>query len=223
MSYKWPKPTYIALPAAGIPPLAHQMLEHWAEHQDWWHSVPFGWITGAILVFWFGVLFQDLLNENSAIRHDVREWRKVFSVLNISAAHLNDPERIDIVCLMKFRKRFDGLLTVRVVVPLAGRDSDIKLIHKERIDIADGEEKRLRLGSISITKPGDAFARHSLWGEKLGVQDVNGHPIYAVRNIIEISVGPQTFRVYAHVLDATRKEQSHVYLLKENELPDFHN
>ncbi len=165
-----------------------------------------------------------MLSDSSAVRHNWREWRKVFSVLGAHGHHLHDPERIDMVCALKFRKDFIGTLVVRVIVPLPGREPDTKVVHQEAIDAAKDQEKILRLGSISITKPGDTFARHSLWGEKLGEKDLpaNSHPIYASRNIIEISAGAQIFRIYAHILDAARKEQERVYLLTEDEVPVFH-
>jgi hypothetical protein len=42
------------------------MLERWAEHQEWWQSIPFGWLSLMFKIFWLGVLLQDLLNEKSA-------------------------------------------------------------------------------------------------------------------------------------------------------------
>ena len=223
MSYKWPKPTYVAFPVAGVLPFVPHMLEHWAEHQEWWKCLPFGWISLVILAFGIGAFVQDLANDKSSLRYNWREWRKVFSVLTAHAAHLDNPERVDILCHLKFIKDFRGKLIVRVIVPLADREPDIKVVHQEQIDIPKDGEKRLRLGSISITKPGDAFARHSLWGEILGEKDLKGHAIYASRNIIEIVAGPQTFRIYAHVLDTVRKEHERIYLLRENELPEFYN
>jgi hypothetical protein len=223
MAYRSPKRTYLAFPFALLPGGIRWMLEHWAEHQEWWHAIPFGWLTITILAFGIGIVVQDLLNEKSALRHNWREWRKIFSVLNIHAAHLEDPERVDILCVLTFRKDVNDVLSVRVVVPLLGRESDVKLVHREEVNVSKNEERRLRLGSIAITKPGDAFARHSVWGEKLGEKDLKGHAIYASRNIIEISLGPQIFRIYAHILDVARKEQSHIYLLSEDELPEFRN
>ncbi len=70
-----------------------------------------------------------------------------------------------------------------------------------------------------------AFACHSVWGEAIGGKDLalEQHPIYASRNIVEISVASQTYRIYTHVLDTHRKEHAYVYLLTEDDLPDFSN
>ncbi len=227
MSFKRPKATYLALPAAFVPEGGKWMLERWAEHQQWWHGLPFGWMTLTILAFWVGVVVQDLMNEKSALRHNWREWKKVFDVLTVHAGHIqNGMERVDIMCLLKFRRDIkNALLVVRVIVPLSFNEPDIKVIHQERLDIAGNGEKRLRLGNIAITRPGYEFARHSVWGEAIGGKDIalGQHTIYASKNIIEISIGSQTYRIYAHVLDVSRKEQSHIYLLTQDQLPEFKN
>ena len=135
-------------------------------------------------------------------------------------------DRVDIICLLKFRKSLtDEALTVRVIVPLTFKKDDKKLVHQEKLTIAKDGEKRLRLGNLAITKPGAPFACHSIWGETIGTKDLDAgqHAIYASKNLIEIAVGVQTYRIYAHVLDTQRKEQAYVYLLPESDLPDFKN
>jgi hypothetical protein len=43
--------------------------------------------------------------------------------------------------------------------------------------------------------------------------------IPGARNIVEISVGPQAYRIYVQALDPSREESTRLYLLRENEFP----
>jgi hypothetical protein len=228
MAYIRPKATYFAFPAAAIPEVGKSMLERWAEQHEWWQTLPFGWLTVVIVAFGVGVVIQDLVNEKSALRHNWREWRRIFDVLTVHASHVekDNKERVDIFCRLKFRKTIDeALLTVRVIVPLPYREADVKLIHREKVSVAAEGEKTLRLGNIAIATAGQDFTCHSVWGDAIGGRDIapGQYPIYASRNIIEISIASQTYQIYAHVLDVSRKEHAYVYLLTENDLPEFSN
>ena len=80
-----------------------------------------------------------MLNPNSALRHNWREWRKVFDVIAVMAGHVEGQtnDRVDIICLLKFRKSLtDEALTVRVIVPLTFKKDDKKLVHQEKLTIA---------------------------------------------------------------------------------------
>ncbi len=140
---------------------------------------------------------------------------------------MHDPERVDIYCFLKFRKDIrDQLLTVRVILTLSFKDDEARVVYQERISVAAGTEKRLRIGSISIARPGDPYARHDLWGAEIGEKDVRDANLMMCpysRNIVEISLPGQTYRVFAQLLNESREEQRRVYLLPEEHLPGFKN
>ena len=136
MAYRGLPLTHIALPASLFPEVGRTTFEHWAVHQEWWKLIPFGWLSLLILAFWIGIVVQDLLNPNSALRHNWREWRKVFDVIAVMAGHVEGQtnDRVDIICLLKFRKSLtDEALTVRVIVPLTfkKRRQSVCVTHKD--------------------------------------------------------------------------------------------
>lgn len=220
--------TLVVLPAILVLKAGQWSLEQWAQSAEWWKSIPFGLLALLILSFWLGILVNDLLNSDSPLREWWREHRKVFDVLSVVASHYDEPHelRIEIHCLTQFRRSVrNETLAVRVRVPLSFRPDDVRLVHQEQITIAKDGQKRIRLGTMSITKPGAPHANHSLWGEVIGTPDLlpGQHSMFASRNIVEIQVASQIYRVYIHILDKQRREQEHMYILREDELPAFSN
>jgi hypothetical protein len=154
-----------------------------------------------------------------------RELRKVFEVLSVNTAHRTDQdaERVAIVCQLKFLKELNGArLTVRVVTGLPGRPSARQIVYQEQISGPKDFAKSLVLGSLPITRPGAPFARHAVWGPQLPGQDIAPGQVTMIpgaRSIIELSVGPQSYRLYAQALDPTREDSTRLYLLCEDEFP----
>jgi hypothetical protein len=225
MAYRWPKKSILGLfvPAPVI--LAWSFVKEDMTATQWWHHLPFLWMALTTLAYGVGWLASELANPVSDMRHNWREWRKVFEMLSANASHRldQDAERIDIVCQVKFTREVkDARLTVRVVTGLPGRPSLRQIVFQEPISAPKDSTRVLVVGSLAITRPGAPFARHAVWGPQLPGRDIAPGQITMIpgaRNIVEISVGPQAYRIYAQALDPTREESTRIYLLRENEFP----
>jgi hypothetical protein len=214
-------------PARFIVPLPIAWFADWAK--DKMKSLLEGfvlpdWFPYALIGLFIGLLINDLYNSRSWLRHNWRHFRRVFDVQSVHAGHLHEPhEHIPIICNLKFRKQLkNALLTVCIVSPSPTREPDRKITHQEILNVAKYADKRLMLGNMAITRAGDKFARHCVWGDKLGEQDLRGYPIIpGGRSAIEISIKHQIYRVYVHFLDTTREENSRIYLLTQDDFPSL--
>ncbi len=200
--------------------------------ETWWAQLPFFWIAGLFLAYAIGIWVSDLRDAKSWIRQDWRQWRKVFDVVAFGAQHHeNDPEHIGIWVLMKFnRDVYNTRLIVRLTILLPVGDPIRKVIHEEVLTSALREsERRLRIGSFAINGPAKDHAsvkpaRHSVWGNVIGGESIaeGQTPIIGLsENIVELSVGPQTYRLFVKTLDPSRKASSMVYLMSEDEVPNL--
>jgi hypothetical protein len=222
MCYEWP-------PRRFIWPLPVALLLGWAKDTitTWFNGVTLpAWLPVVLIGMFIGLLINDALNPRSWLRQNWRLWRSLFDVVTVHAGHCQTtPERIELICIIKFRKTIkNALLNVRVITPYPSRDNDIKITHSESIDLVKDSQKNIKLGSVAITNEGDSHACHSVWGEKLGGKDLEQgqHSIIGQsRVIIEVSVNHQTYRIYAHILDPNRKESSSVYLLTQDQFPSL--
>jgi hypothetical protein len=225
MAYRWPKKSVLGLfvPTPAI--LAWSFIKEDMTGTQWWHHLPFFWIIITTSAYAAGWLVNELVYPTSNMRHNWREWRKVFEVQSANTRHLvdQDAERIGIICQLKFRKDVkDARLTVRVVTGLPGRPSLRQIVLQESISAAKDSTKALTVGSLPITRPGAPFARHAVWGSQLPGRDIEPGQITMIpgaRNIIEVSVGPQAYRIYVQALDSSREESTRLYLLREDEFP----
>ena len=222
MRYEWPSKTFIwPLSIVLLFGLAKDSLTTWVSGlvlPDW-----FIWLLVGVFV---GSLINDILNPRSWFRHNWRVSRRLFDVETVHAGHHQwTPEHIELVCILKFRKEITkARLTVCVVTPFPTKDADKKISHNETIDLVKDSTKRLILGNIAITRAGDPYACHSVWGEKVGSKDLEGGqlPITGLSRVtLEVSVNHQTYRIYAHILDANREESSKIYLLTEDQFPSL--
>jgi len=165
MGYRWPKKSILGLfvPAPVI--LAWSFVKEDMTATQWWNHLPFLWMALTTLAYAVGWLVSELANPVSDLRHNWREWRKVFEVLSANASHRLDQEaeRIDIVCQVKFiRDVKDARLTVRVVTGLPGRASLRQIVFQEPISAPKDSTRVLVVGSLAITRPGAPFARHAV-------------------------------------------------------------
>ena len=171
-----------------------------------------GWVVSyrgirAALVHWDGALLWTaaawlilfLYHAYRRSRPLLREHRRVFRLLAFNQDQVSDPDRISIWCLLAFCKDFEGAdLTVRVTTLLT-QGPRTSVVHRERLEKASRhEQKRLALGSLRIARPhGPPY--HSIWGSEPGTEDLKQGqvPILAdSKHLIEISVGPWSYRCY---------------------------
>jgi len=222
---RWPTIRILGLfvPAPAI--LAWSFIKEDMAASPWWQHLPFRWMALTTLAYAVGSLLSEFANPTSDTANIWRQWRKVFEMLSASATYQTDQdaERIAIVCQLKFiREVKNSQLTVRVVTGLPGRPSLRQIICQEAITAPKDSTKRLVVGSLPITRAGAPFARHAVWGPQLPGRDIASGQITMIpgaRNIIEVSVGPQVYRIYVQALDTSREDSTHLYLLREDEFP----
>jgi hypothetical protein len=227
MAYRLPRQS---IWGALVPPAAYfasswSLLKEDISATEWWHQIPFGWLGLTMLAYALGLAVNELCYPLSNMRHNWRELRKVFEVLSVNTAHRTDQdaERVAIVCQLKFLKELnDARLTVRVVTGLPGRPSARQIVYQEQISGPKDSTKSLVLGSLPITRPGAPFARHDVWSPQLPGPDIAPGQVTMIpgaRSIIELSVGPQSYRLYVQALNPTREDSTRLYLLCEDEFP----
>lgn len=225
MAYRWPTKRILGLfvPAPVI--LAWSFIKEDMTATQWWHHLPFLWMAVTTLAYAVGWLVSEFANPKSDTAYDWRQWRKVFEMLSANTTHRldQDAERIDIVCRLKFiREVKDARLTVRVVTGLPARPSLRQIVFQERITTPKDSTRVLVVGSLPITRPGAPFARHAVWGPHLPGRDIGPGQITMIpgaRNIVEVSVGPQAYRIYVQALDPNPEDATRLYLLREDEFP----
>jgi hypothetical protein len=164
--------------------LAHGVKANWSGGLIWAVCV---WV--ALFVFYLHRHFRPVL----------REHRRVFRMLAFNQDQQTDPDRILIWCLLQFCKDCGpATLTVRVKTLLAW-EAVTSVVHTEQLGtVSRDERKRIQLGSLRIARPGRP-AYHSIWGSEAGEETLKQGQVGIVpesRNLIEISVGPQTYRCY---------------------------
>jgi hypothetical protein len=215
--------------------------QQWLQAQPWWVAVPWPWIIFGLFFFLAGTLHADLWNKNSQLRRWWRDRHCVFEVMAVSTNHTwNDAsryntERVEIWCSLKFiRPQKKAALTVRVTSPLGSHNPQTNLIiNKSLGDIPKDFQQRVVLGNISISSPlppeeierrkssGQHLgARHNVWGEAMGLPDIaQGQTtmIPGSKNLIEISVGRQTYSIFATLLNETREDQTRIFFLTEDD------
>lgn len=192
-------------------------------------------------MFLLGTLHADLWNKNSQLKRWWRDLCRIFDVSAVSTRHIWDDsaryntERVEIWCSIKFLKATRGSkLTVRVTSPLGTANPQTHLvINKSLGDVDRDFEYRFVIGSISIQGPlpqeeierrtsngMHLGARHDVWGDAPGTPDIAAGQITMIpgsKNLIEINIGRQTYRVFATLLNTQRVDQSRVFILTEND------
>jgi hypothetical protein len=156
------------------------------------------WDYGLLLIVlsWLGMLVYYASRHFSSL---LREQRRVFRLLAFNQDQTSDLDRISIWCALEFCKDFGPVdLVVRVTTQLT-HGPITHVVHRERLErVLKGQRKRLVLGSLRIARP-DRPAYHSIWGSELGTEDLKHGQVSILadsRHLIEISVGPQTYRCY---------------------------
>jgi hypothetical protein len=187
----------------------------------WWPTI---WIIAA--AFFAGLVAEDIHNPRSYIREKLRYLRRRFEVIWTASVYCENPNRVDLNCQLRFvRDIKEEILTVRIVQPYLTRPDRVSVVYQKKIPSAARDTiENIRLGSIAITKAGDTFARHSLWGPVLGEKDLSNGQVSITpssKNIVEISLGPQTYRIYADILRDNMIADHHVYLLTEQTFPEL--
>lgn len=150
------------------------------------------WTVGA----WFFLL---AFHSSRRFRTLLREHRRVFRLVAFNQDQVLDPDRVSIWCALAFCKDTEPAnLTVRVIT-LVAAGPRTSVVHTERLGrVSKDQSKRFALGSLRIARP-HRPAYHSIWGSEPGTEDLKQGqvPILAdARHVIEISVGPQTYRCY---------------------------
>lgn len=162
----------------------------------------------ALLVSLVAWLILLMYHAARSFRPLLREHRRVFRLLVFDQDQHSDSDRVLIWCLLQFSRDYPGPvdLTVRVITLFPAGDPTATVVHTERLDkVIKDDRKRLLLGSLRIAKP-DRPAVHSIWGSELGTVDLKPgqRPIVpgSTRNLIEISIGPQTYRCFTEFVTA---------------------
>lgn len=225
MAYRKPTNPYWTLLLIAVPHGGNWIFETFIKTQNWWAELPLVWFTALFSAVGVGLVMGDLYNPHSWLRHNLREWSKVFEVKACFIGQEFSPhEFFSLVCLLKFTRDIrDAKLIVKVIQIRPG-GNHVQVVHFEKITMPKDSERSLRLGSIPVTHPGDPFARHALWGEILGDKDLlpNQHPIAGGPAVIEVSLSRQKYCAYVsqipqHIGDA-RPEFS---LMNEADLEAF--
>lgn len=171
-----------------------------------------------------GALWADLSNPESALRARWRDWRRVFETRAAYIQEAVEPHaHYEIVLVFRVVRDLGPCrLTVRVIE--LTQPCRTHLVHNEAFPLLHKDhERRLRVGSVAITKPGDGFARHSVWGEELGAQRLSPGQTSILgmgRCLVDVTLAGQTYRL----LVATCPPKMHgdpppYYVLTEDEFP----
>lgn len=209
---------------AGI--VGTQAAEKMLDSQEWWSSVQWGIGTLLFAAFGFGLVVQDIYNPQSEIRKTWRKWRRIFEVTQADTALVLDPhEYLAIRCRVKFLKALKAPnLVVRVSEHLFF-ETRTKIVHSEVLpDKEKDSELSLLLGSIPIMRPG-WVPRHRVWGTELaGVTPKDGqiHIGSGVKNVVEIVINKQVYRIYVTTPLQTEPEHALAHVTREEDIPLFH-
>lgn len=204
--HRFPFAKYLPPGASTVISFAGLALQQWLNQFAWFPTLPWAALLLAVGGWLFGTAYADLLNPHSRLRLWWRDQRKLFDLTNVFASHLPDPERVDIVCLLKFHRAcHNPLLTVRVSMIQAGKQPKRIVIVQRRLgEVVQDASVKLTLASLSITGPGDKSARHSVWGEAPGGKDIAEGQFTVIgnsRTMIEVAVDHQVERVFAQFHD----------------------
>lgn len=201
MTYRKPTHAYWSLLFPAIPFGVNWMFETFIKTQKWWGELPLFWLTWIFVAVGAGLLLGDCYNGKSWLRHNLREFFKVFEVRACFIAQELEPHQFfSIVCLLKFTKDIkQGDLTVKVIQVLPSGNR-IHVVHSEKITTIKDSERRLRLGSMPIPQPGDFSGKHAIWGEALGDENLlpSQTPLIPDLAIIEVSLNRQKHRAYVN-------------------------
>jgi hypothetical protein len=180
------------------------------------------WGLGITLLTW-GLLFVYCIARQFPDAE--REYRRVFKLLALNQTYVEtDPEHIEIWCLLQFcRDVYDVELVVRVTTFMNIGKPLKNLIYKETLTkIYRDDRKRLRLGCLRVAKPMKP-AIHSVWGSEVGSPSLASGQVRIMtdsRNLIEISVSPQSYRAYLEfVTPPPGSESAPFYLTDEDHSP----
>ncbi len=155
------------------------------------------WGIGISLAIWLFLFALALCRHFRPVR---REHRRVFQMLAFNQDQIADADRITIWCLLAFCKDFGPAeLLVRVTTLLPVGAPITNIVHRERLEnVSRDGRKHLRLASLRIMRP-HRPAYHSIWGSEVGTEDLKQGQVVITadtRSLIDISVGPQTYRCY---------------------------
>ena len=197
MSFRKPTHAYWSLWLIAVPYGFSWVLEAFIKTQPWWASLPLTWLTALFIAVGVGLVLGDAYNPHSWLRHNIREFNKVFEVnACFIGQELTPHQFFEIVCLLKFTKDIKNATLIVRVIQVLPWVNQVHVVHDEKITMPKDSERRLRLGSIPIPQSGDTYTRHALWGEALGEKDLlpNQSPLLADLAVIEISVNKQKYR-----------------------------
>ena len=197
-------------------------LEQWLGDQAWWKALPWGWITVVTGALILGALWADVRNPESALRARWRERRKVFE---LRAAYIQEAlqphAHYEIVCVFRVLRDLGPCRLIVRVTELT-RPNRTHVVHDEEFSrLPKDHERRLRLGSVAITKPGES-ARYSVWGEQLGSTVPSGQAGIpgAGRCLVDVQLAGQTYRVLvAACPPKMHGDPPPYYVLTEDEFP----
>lgn len=176
--------------------------------REWRAVVPFTqttaliWFSGflALWVIWIDLrpLILPLVR-----RYFAGRWFRLFEPLWVQAQetpHEGPAGRLwELRCKVRFvRNCHAPVLNIRVRVCI-GTNAERTILASSRVlpDIQRDETLTIRFGSVWMPEEG-WVPHHSVWGEELVTSDPEGRSIvFGCKNVVEISVGRQRYRIFA--------------------------
>jgi hypothetical protein len=209
--------TWLAVGVGAAPWIASRLRELFTGAVVHWGDWTLLWTVAVWLILF-------VLSLSRHYRPLLREHRRVFRVPAFNQDQVSDADRISIWCLLEFCKDFGpGDLTVRVTTLLPGGATlATRVTHTETLRVSKDERKRLTLGSLRILRAGRP-AYHSVWGSEPGTEDLRAGQVTILtdaRHLIDISLGPQTYRCYIEFVTAPPEARSAaMYMTDEDRSP----
>jgi hypothetical protein len=169
-----------------------------------WLGLPWNWIGAAAGFYLAGVVVAQLQNSRSPLRTWLRTRTRLFDFKVFSTPGANEPQRIQLVAVLTFRRDVGPLSLAVWGDPLVEFETEQRLLCKTELPaMRRGEKHRVDLGALMIPRPGWK-PLHSVFGHPAGSEGLPHLAASIVPNsgwLIHFDLGGQTERFLVWVRD----------------------
>ena len=191
--------------------------EYWLTNSAFWQTIPFGQITIGVLLFWAGVVAQDLYSQDSWVRRKWAALRQMFVVESVVAQHRTDPSKEYLVLALTVRmtrnvREASFVMRVHEGVNHAHVDR-VFVLESSKMDIVKDQSKRRALAIIPLKRHDGAPLGYQVWGDKFRESgDVSGRSILVGSdNVVEIEMRKRWRRQTERLFIASLHGNSHEF------------
>jgi hypothetical protein len=169
-----------------------------------WLALPWNVIGIAAVFYLLGVLASHIQVPQSPIRTWLRGRRRLFDFKMSSTFGMGEPERVQLVAVVTFRRDTGPVSLAVWGAPLVEVETARRLLLKADLPaMRQGEKHRVNLGALMVPRPGWT-PRHSLFGHGHGSDGLPHLAVPIVPNdgwLIDFRIGDQTERFLIWVRD----------------------